>query len=242
MFRAEAMGPRRSPVLELGSRGFQRFHLHLPVLPVDAIGRRSSPSRQNALSQCQGSGSCLHRGHEPAPGWAGGGVDPATRGGRPTLFPSREPPPRDMQRAGATSRGWKGVVVGEAIQIVLGALVLACFWWGLFALIRLFEPRRLPRPAVRHGGTPITTYRPPEATAQLQMQGSAARIVPCCPECTAGCQVTGLAMGQAGGHGDGWWGQPFGDDGVNTEAMVFWGDECCPACRQCPICQGQGGA
>lgn len=60
--------------------------------------------------------------------------------------------------------------------------------------------------------------------------------VRCCPDCSRQCQVTGLALGQAAGTGDGWWGQPF-DDGVNTQATVFWADECCPACSSCPICQ-----
>ena len=45
-------------------------------------------------------------------------------------------------------------------------------------------------------------------------------------------------MGQAVGDGDDWWGQPFGADGANTEAMVFWGDECCLDCARCSICQG----
>ena len=38
--------------------------------------------------------------------------------------------------------------------------------------------------------------------------------------------------------GDGWWGQPF-DDGINTQAAIFWGDECCAECSWCPICQGR---
>ncbi|MBK6763045.1 MAG: hypothetical protein IPG68_07105 [Micrococcales bacterium] len=59
---------------------------------------------------------------------------------------------------------------------------------------------------------------------------------PCCPDCSPQCQLTGLATGQAMGQGDGWWGQPF-DDGFNVEAAVFWGDECCPDCSRCPICQ-----
>ena len=63
---------------------------------------------------------------------------------------------------------------------------------------------------------------------------------PCCPDCTPECQITGLVMGQAVGTGDGWWGQPFGDGGPNTEAMTFWGDECCADCAHCPICQGTG--
>jgi hypothetical protein len=46
-------------------------------------------------------------------------------------------------------------------------------------------------------------------------------------------------MGQGWGREEGWWGQPFGDNGPDSEAMVFWGDECCPACDTCPICQGR---
>lgn len=132
--------------------------------------------------------------------------------------------------------------MGEVIQIGLGALVLIGLWWGMFALIRVFEPRRAPRPAVHQASSPITLYRPPASASQLHMQGSPVRNAPCCPDCASGCQITGLAMGQAGGHGDDWWGQPFGDNGPNTEAMVFWGDGCCPACGQCAICQGHGGA
>lgn len=48
-------------------------------------------------------------------------------------------------------------------------------------------------------------------------------------------------MGQAWGRGDDWWGQPFGGDGPNTQAMVFWGDSCCPDCERCPTCQSTGG-
>ncbi len=59
---------------------------------------------------------------------------------------------------------------------------------------------------------------------------------PCCPDCSPHCQLTGLATGQAMGQGGGWWGQPY-HDGFNVEAAVFWGDECCPDCSRCPICQ-----
>lgn len=48
--------------------------------------------------------------------------------------------------------------------------------------------------------------------------------------------MTGLAVGQYGDFGDGWAGAPF-DDGINAEAAVFWGDECCPRCSTCATCQ-----
>ena len=53
--------------------------------------------------------------------------------------------------------------------------------------------------------------------------------------------MTGLLVGQ---HGDfsgaaDWWGQPFGPGGANTEAMTFWGDECCPDCFRCRRCQNR---
>lgn len=176
--------------------------------------------------------------------WHPGGRGRSCRARSPAdLVGALEPRPGSgVERAGERARWPKGTVVGEAIQIGLGALVLIGFWWGLFALIRMFEPRPAPRPAVRHAGAPIATHRPPAIASKLRMTGSPVRNVPCCPDCVPGCQITGLAMGLVGGHGDDWWGQPFGDDGPNTEAMVFWGDECCPACGQCPICQGQGGA
>lgn len=59
----------------------------------------------------------------------------------------------------------------------------------------------------------------------------------CCPDCSPYCQDTSLAVGQVRGGGDDWWGQPF-DGGVNAEAAIFWGDECCPNCATCPTCQG----
>ena len=76
-------------------------------------------------------------------------------------------PGSGMERAGEQARRRKGAVVGEAIQIGLGALVLIGFWWGLFALIRMFEPRPAPRPAVRHAGAPIATHRPPAIASQF---------------------------------------------------------------------------
>lgn len=141
----------------------------------------------------------------------------------------------------------------DGLQAILGLLVLIGFWWGVFALIRLFEPPRVRRP------TPPAVNRPPLRAGPVS---SGSETVPsrqtvnhspglarsprtevrrCCPDCTPGCQVTGLSMGQAWGHGDDWWGQPFGDDGPNTEAMVFWGDGCCAECEQCPICQDSSG-
>lgn len=59
----------------------------------------------------------------------------------------------------------------------------------------------------------------------------------CCPDCSPQCQLTGMALGQLAGFADGWWGEPF-SGGVNTQAAVFWADECCPDCAFCPICQG----
>lgn len=64
------------------------------------------------------------------------------------------------------------------------------------------------------------------------------RPMPCCSDCAPGCQIAGLATGQAWGRGDGWLARPFGDEGPNSEAMAFWGDDCCPDCGRCPICQG----
>lgn len=127
--------------------------------------------------------------------------------------------------------------MGEAIQIVLGASVLIGFWWGMFALIRIFEPRPRPAPGPARSADLSAGRAAPRSTAVA----SRLRATPCCPDCAVGCQITGLAGGQAWGGGDGWWGQPFGDDGPNTEAMAFWGDECCPDCSRCPICQGTQG-
>lgn len=50
--------------------------------------------------------------------------------------------------------------------------------------------------------------------------------------------MVGLAVGQMGDFGGGWLSAPFGDGGIDTEAAVFWGDECCPDCSACPTCQG----
>ena len=38
-----------------------------------------------------------------------------------------------------------------------------------------------------------------------------------------------------GQHGDGWWDNPSMT--VSMLVAVFWGDECCPDCSRCPICQ-----
>ena len=60
---------------------------------------------------------------------------------------------------------------------------------------------------------------------------------PCCPDCSPQCQLSGLAR-QTADLGDGWWGQPF-DDGINTQAAIFWGDECCAECSWCPDLPGR---
>jgi hypothetical protein len=140
--------------------------------------------------------------------------------------------------------------MGAYLQAALGLLVLIGLGWGVFALIRLLEPAQHPDSASRAASPrgartrpgasdPAAGPRPP--AAGLGGMGVAgpprAPVARCCPDCTGACQVTGLAMGQAWGRGDDWWGQPFGGDGPNSEAMVFWGDECCPQCASCPICQ-----
>lgn len=133
-------------------------------------------------------------------------------------------------------------IVGDALRMGLGLVIIGGFWWGVFAAIRLFEPLlpahppRTPPPSVRQA-------RPPESPSsapaqQLTPRATGARNRPCCPDCAQGCQMTGLAMGQEWGRGDGWWGQPFGQDGPNSEAITFWGDKCCPDCGQCQICRG----
>jgi len=128
----------------------------------------------------------------------------------------------------------------DVLQAGVGLLILAGFWWAVFAVIRLFEPhpvvRRPPRgPSVPTSATTPSIPRPALPTASAQ---GGRQVPPCCPDCAPGCQITGLAMGQAWGHGDDWWGKPCGEHGANSEAMVLWGDECCPDCGQCPICQG----
>lgn len=130
--------------------------------------------------------------------------------------------------------------MADFAQVLLGVGVLIGFWWGVFAVIRLLEPQ--PKSST------ASTIRPARATrtvvgpdAPIRASVSAPGPTACCPECTPGCQFTGLVSGQAWGRGDGWWGQPFGDDGPNTEAMVFWGDDCCPDCSRCQTCQGTGG-
>jgi hypothetical protein len=139
--------------------------------------------------------------------------------------------------------------VTDVVQALIGLLILVGFWWSVFAVIRMFEPSQ-PAPQGHRNGVkdalPPARSRPPVAHMQVPdprrtPELPSARATPCCPDCTPGCQITGLAMGQAWGQGDDWWGQPFGDDGPNSEAMVFWGDGCCPDCSQCPICQGPGG-
>ncbi len=143
--------------------------------------------------------------------------------------------------------------MGEYVQVVLGAAVLAGFWWAVFAALRMIDPDR-PR---GRGSGPVGPFPPdspqvhPPARGQQQPWqtprsiGSepdrSAASVPCCPDCSPDCQTTGLAMGQAWGRGDSWLGKPFDDDGINTEAAVFWGDDCCPDCWRCPICNGDVG-
>lgn len=138
----------------------------------------------------------------------------------------------------------------EALQALLGLLMLVGFWWGVFALLHLFEPHRT-RPAAPFAAGPPNRREGPVQSGPASgllppLSGPdrlglplppQAGVSPCCPDCVQGCQLTGLAMGQAWGRGDDWWGQPFGDAGANTEAMVFWGDGCCPDCATCPICQ-----
>ena len=121
------------------------------------------------------------------------------------------------------------------VQAGFGLLMLAGFWWGVFALIRMFEPAGRPSQPRTAPAAPVPG--PGMPTATTVGRASAARQGSCCPDCTSSCQTAGLAMGQVSGRGDGWWGQPFGDDGPNPEAMVFWGDGCCPDCAQCPVCQ-----
>lgn len=137
----------------------------------------------------------------------------------------------------------------DVLMTLLGLLVLIGFWWGVFALIRLFEPPKARRvtpppanaPTPRAGrlasGPATSAPRLVSEHGPVPARPPRERVLPCCPDCTPGCQLTGLAMGQAWGRGDDWWGQPFGDDGPNTEAMVFWGDGCCADCEQCPICK-----
>ncbi len=59
----------------------------------------------------------------------------------------------------------------------------------------------------------------------------------CCPDCSPACQESGIALAQVADRGDQWWGAPF-DDGIDTQAAIFGGDECCPDCAWCPTCQG----
>jgi hypothetical protein len=61
----------------------------------------------------------------------------------------------------------------------------------------------------------------------------------CCAECTPGCEFAGLMTGQYLGDGGGWDGQPFPEhDGVNSEAVAFWGGiGCCNLCAECRRCQ-----
>lgn len=123
--------------------------------------------------------------------------------------------------------------IGEAAA---GLLLVVVLW---AAIVALAIPRRPGGTSSRHGsrarpraaGPPVR----PGATAGTPVARRQAR--PCCPECSPDCQLAGLAMGQAWGRLDGWWGQPFGDDGSSTEATVFWSDGCCPDCDACPICR-----
>lgn len=141
--------------------------------------------------------------------------------------------------------------MSDVLQALIGVVIVAGFWWVVLAVIRAIAPPRR-KPAPDQSGLGSVAYRPrpsptggvsrPAASLGGQQGWTAPRArrgsaTPCCPDCTPGCQVTGLAMGQAWGRGDDWWGQPFGDDGANVEAMVFWGDDCCVDCATCPICQ-----
>lgn len=122
----------------------------------------------------------------------------------------------------------------EVLQALMGLLVLIGFWWAVCAVIRLFEPARPRRlPALAASPAPAAPRSPPVGRPQ-----PARRRGPCCPDCTPGCPEAGLAMGQAWG-GDDWHGEPFGADGPNPEAMVFWGDGCCPDCPRCAICRDE---
>lgn len=141
--------------------------------------------------------------------------------------------------------------MGDLIQAGFGLLILIGFWYAVFAVIRLLEPRpRAPRhPAPPPASPDISTGQPlahagrtpaldgPQSAHQKRTRG-APRPRRCCPDCAPGCQIAGLVMGQQGGRGDDLWGQPFGDDGPNIQAVVFWGDGCCPDCERCPTCQG----
>ncbi len=143
--------------------------------------------------------------------------------------------------------------MGEFVQVVLGAAVLAGFWWAVFAVLRLVDPDR-PRAQGSAAAGPFPAEpsrsdvpahrqpqpRPPTGAAWCA-GGPSTTPTPCCPDCSPDCQVTGLAMGQAWGRGDSWLGKPFDDDGINAEAAVFWGDDCCPDCWCCPICNGDAG-
>lgn len=131
----------------------------------------------------------------------------------------------------------------DALQALLGLLVLMAFWWGVFAVIRLFEPtgvsatRRGVMDRGRDAGAGSAPARGTGLPSARDVNSIGAEGDRCCPACAPGCQVTGLAMGQAWGQGDAWWGRPFDEEGANTEAMAFWGDDCCPNCADCPICQ-----
>lgn len=141
-----------------------------------------------------------------------------------------------FQRRPWAGAGQTGGGMGDLVQAGFGLVILAGFWWGVFALIRLFEP---PAQTARPGNSlSAPAPRLGSPSAYPVGRATAARRNHCCPDCTPSCQTSGLVMGQVWGRGDGWWGQPFGDDGPNTEAMVFWGDGCCPDCAECTICQG----
>ena len=127
-------------------------------------------------------------------------------------------------------------------QAFLGILFLAALWWGVLALIRLFEPVKASgqgTPGSDSPGHVVHADHVPPGLPRARVAAHATAHPPCCPDCTPGCQLTGLASGQAWGRGDDWWGQPFGDEGPNTQALVFWGDECCPDCATCSICHGR---
>jgi hypothetical protein len=112
-------------------------------------------------------------------------------------------------------------MAGLADVVVVAGLLIG-IWWGVRAVGRLFGPRR---PPASPGPAPIPNPRPRARTSnpRVEVPARTARLLPCCPGCASACQVTGLILGQSGDRGDGWWGQPFGDDGPNSEAMTFWG-------------------